>query len=146
MRLKILAKFYLRQPYAGPLWYGSVFLYLQLFYFLLKPISFKICILSFLKNLSTRAYAKSCNSLEFYPIFAEIFRDDLLDTCLQDGVQNFLDFCRSCFINNFIVKSKFRNRRKNQKIKISWDPFIFKKFAHTALKILSAQISLKHFF
>ena len=53
-------------------------------------------------------------------------------------------FYRSCFISNFIVKSKFRNRKITKSEDISKSIF-YKNFPYIVLKILYAQISWKHF-
>ena len=92
-------------------------------------------------------YTKTSNSLGFQPILQTHHEMICEIPFFQNGLRNFLDFfCRSCSSFVFcIVKSKFRNR-KSPKVKISRDPFLFKKIPRTILKALSAKISWKHSF
>ena len=57
----------------------------------------------------------------------------------------FLIFCRSSFIDNFIVKKNFSEPYNYRNLNIS-RPIYLKKIPHTVLKIISAQISWKKFF
>ena len=57
----------------------------------------------------------------------------------------FLIFCRSRFINNFVVKNSFSENWSHQELNIS-RPIYFLKNSHTIFKILQLQISWKDFF
>ena len=91
------------------------------------------------------AYSKSSNSSGFHPI-SQKFYDIICEIIVSKTVRGiFLIFCPSSFIDNFIVKSDFWEPWNHAKLK-SQDPFIFKKFPYTVLKIISAQIRWKNFF
>ena len=59
----------------------------------------------------------------------------------------FLIFCRSSFTNNFIVENNFSTLKSPTLIFRNISRTIYlKKFPHTVLNIISAQISCKNFF
>ena len=78
-----------------------------------------------------------------YP--AKILRDDFREIFFKTVCGISLIFCRSRFMNNFVVNSNFLEPWNHQKLNI-WRPIYFENFPHTGLKILSIQISWKDFF
>ena len=93
----------------------------------------------------TSVYAKSSNSFGFNLILQK-FYEIIWEILVPKRCAEFSRFfCRSCFIN-LLWRTNF-GTVKSPKVKISRDrSIIFKKFPHTVLNILSAQIRLKHFF
>ena len=87
------------------------------------------------EKMITSAYFKSCNSLGFNSIWEKLY-----ETICEKIV--FKMECRLFLI--VLLRTIFRNREIT-KSQISREQFIFKKFLHTVLKILSAQIRINIF-
>ena len=93
----------------------------------------------------TSVYSKSSNSSGLNPILQKFYEmiHEIIVSKTVSGI--FLIFCRSSFINNFIVKNNFLEPQNHLRLNIS-KPIYLKKIQHTVLKIISAQISWKKFF
>ena len=76
----------------------------------------------------TSAYCKSSNSSGFNPILQKFYEIicEIIVSKMVCGI--FLTFCRSSFINNFMVKDNL-SEPKNQWKLISRDPLISKKIS-----------------
>ena len=67
----------------------------------------------------TSAHSKSSNSSEFNPILQK-FYDMICEIIVSKTVCGiFLIFCRSSFINNFMVKNNFLEPKNHRKLNIS---------------------------
>ena len=98
----------------------------------------------FVKKVITSAHSKSSNSSGFNPILQKFYK--ICEIIASKTVcRIFLIFCRSSFINNFMVKNSF-SEPKNQNQKISRYQFIFLKNLHIVLEVLFVQINWKLFF
>ena len=93
----------------------------------------------------TRAYSKSSNSSGFNPILQDfcIMICEIIVYKTVSGI--FLIFCRSGFINSFIVRSNFWEPQNHRNLNISRPIYLEKNFA-LGFEIISAQISCKNFF
>ena len=91
------------------------------------------------------AYSESSNSSRFNPILQKHYEMicEIIVSKMVCGI--FLIFCRSSFFDNFIVKNNFSEPQNHPNLNI-WRSIYLKKFPHTVLKIISAQISWKSFF
>ena len=93
----------------------------------------------------TRAYSKSSNSSGFNPILQDfcIMICEIIVYKTVSGI--FLIFCRSGFINSFIVRSNFWESQNHRNLNVSRPIYLEKNFA-LGFEIISAQISCKNFF
>ena len=91
------------------------------------------------------AYSESFNSSRFNPILQKHYEMicEIIVSKMVCGT--FLIFCRSSFIDNFIVKNNFSEPQNHPNLNISRSIYL-KKIPHTVLKITSTQISWKSFF
>ena len=80
----------------------------------------------FFKKSVTSAYSKSSNSSGFNPILQKFYKMicEIIVSKTVCGI--FLIFCRSSFINNFMVKNSFSEPKNQRKLNIS-RPVYFKK-------------------
>ena len=98
----------------------------------------------FIKKVITSAYSKSSKSAGFNPILQK-FQEMICEIIVFKTVcRIFLIFCRSSFINNFMVKSNFRELKNYWKLNIL-QPIYFLKNLHINLKVLSVKISQENF-
>ena len=76
----------------------------------------------------TGAHSKSSNSSEFNPILQKIYKMicEIIVSKTVCGI--FLIFCRSSFVNNFILKNSFSEIKNQRKLNIS-RPIYFKKLS-----------------
>ena len=98
----------------------------------------------FIKKVITSAYSKSSKSAGFNPILQK-FQEMICEIIVFKTVcRIFLIFCRSSFINNFMVRSNFRELKNYWKLNIL-QPIYFLKNLHIILKVLSVKISRENF-
>ena len=74
----------------------------------------------------TSAYSKSSNSSGFNPILQKFY--EMICQIIVCGI--FLIFCRSSFINNFMVKNNFSVLKNHRKLNISRPIYFLKNSAH----------------
>ena len=95
-------------------------------------------------NFTVYPSLKSPNSSGFHPILQKVY-EMICETIFSKTVCGIFFFCRSSFINNFMVKKSFSEPKNHRKLNTS-RPIYFKEFPHTVLSVLSVQISWKDFF
>ena len=78
----------------------------------------------------TSAYSKSTNSSGFIPILQKFYKMicEIIVSKTVCGI--FLIFCRSSFINNFMVKNSFSEPKNQRKLNISRHIYLKKISAH----------------
>ena len=98
-----------------------------------------------LKKVITSADSKSSNSSGFNPILQK-FYDMICEIIVSKTMGGiFLIFCRSSFINNFMVKNNFLEPKNHRKLNIS-RPIYFKKIsAHRFVDLICTK-KLEEFF
>ena len=76
----------------------------------------------------TSAYSRSSNSSGFNPILQKFYEMiyEIIVSKTMCGI--FLIFCRSSFINNFMVKNNFSEPKNHLKLNILRPIYFFKKF------------------
>ena len=84
----------------------------------------------------TSAHSKSSNSSGFNPILQKFCKMicEIIVSKTMCGV--FLIFCRSSFINNFLMKNSFSERKNMRKLYISRPVYFQKIFAHLFARII----------
>ena len=93
----------------------------------------------------TSGYSKSSNSSGFNPILQK-FYDMICEIIVSKTVCGiFLIFCRSSFINNFMVKNNFLEPKNHQKLNISRPIYFLKISAHCFVDIICTN-KLEEFF
>ena len=91
------------------------------------------------------AHSKSSNLSGFNPILQK-FYEMICEIIVSKTVCGiFLIFCRSSFINNFMVKNNFLEAKYHRKLNIS-EPIYFLKISAYLLVDLNCTISCKNFF
>ena len=93
----------------------------------------------------TSAYSKSSNSSGFNPILQKFYKMTyrIIVSKMMCGI--FLIFCRSSFINNFMVKNSFSEPKNQRKLDISRPIYLKKISAHRFVGLICTN-KLERFF
>ena len=92
-----------------------------------------------LKKVITNVLSKSSNSSGFSPILQRFYKMicEIIFSKTVCGI--FLIFCRSSFVNNFMVKNNFLEAKNHRKLNISRPIHFKKKFAQRFVVLICAK-------